>query len=196
MVLVGCQRVPDHHHLCGVQPVDVMLPLYTSLWCSVLPSEGACGPRSLSWCAPSWWGAGLTLSRLSRGRVLWGGTTQHRPHGFQLRFCSGLNTLGGNEYPETNSDLSGNVNSTSKLQVQFFNFLTYLTIFSNVTLKTVFQVFAKVRTNLTIYCRCLFYYILLHLEWNLESNNKHIQGQIIILLGLNSRMLLKEILKY
>lgn len=115
MVLVGRQRVPDHHHLCGVQPVDVMLPLYTSLWCSMLPSEGACGPRSLSWCAPSWWGAGLTLSRLSRGLVLWGGTTQHRPHGFQLRFCSGLNTLGGNEYPETNSDLSGNVNSTSKL---------------------------------------------------------------------------------
>ena len=69
----GCERLPGHHHLRGVQPVDVMLLLYTVLCCSVLPSEGACGPRSPSWCAPPWWGAGLTLSRCRRGWVLWGG---------------------------------------------------------------------------------------------------------------------------
>ncbi|XP_054423927.1 protocadherin alpha-1-like [Pteronotus mesoamericanus] len=102
--------------ICAVSSLLVLtLLLYTALRCSAPPSEGACGPgKRVLLCSSavgSW-----SYSQQRRQRVCSGeGPPKADLMAFSPSLPPGPNTSEGNEHPQTNAELSGNVSPTLKL---------------------------------------------------------------------------------
>ncbi|XP_062943716.1 protocadherin alpha-1-like [Cynocephalus volans] len=121
--------------ICAVSSLLVLtLLLYTALRCSAPPTEVACGPGKATLVCSSAVGS-WSYSQQRRQRVCSGeGPPKTDLMAFSPSLPPGLNTSERNEHSEANWDISGNVSSTFELWFyKIFLYLTYLTIFSNVT---------------------------------------------------------------